>query len=164
MNKRGFTMVEMMISLTILAMLALSLGVAIIMARKLSEASIYQGTALTAALGYMEQIKSMEYFYLQDAYTSPATKYLPTRLDDATPDYLYCGQTNEKELVIDIDKDGNVIKRMKLTITPTITDLSKNGTGLMAMEIILVYSWTAPDSKLPHTRALRTVRSYVPTY
>jgi hypothetical protein len=119
----------------------------------------------------MEQIKSMEYSFLVAAAANPdAAHQLPTKLDDTTPDPLTNGQSNQKTITIDVDSTGHVIKTMKLTVTPTITDISKlntsltNNTTMTAMEILITYQWTAPESKVPYTRAIRAVRSYIPTY
>ena len=163
MKNKGFTLLEMMGSLFVLAMISFSLGLATIQARKSSEAAVLQATATTAVTSYLEQIKSMDYPNLINAIMSPATKPLPTQSDDVTNDYLYVGQANVKNVPVDVKSDGTVIKNIKLTITPTLTDLSATA-GVTAVEILMTYTWSSPSSKVAQSRALRAVRSYVPSY
>ena len=162
-NKKAFTLVEIVISLFILSMMALALGAATIQARKLSEAAVYHATALSAAQGYMEQIQSMEYQNLLDAFYAPTAAPLPTKLDQGTPDPLYINVENEKNVVVDVDASGNPSKSIKMKITPSLSNLE--GTlGYKAMEITLLYEWRSAESATAHKRALRLVRSYVPTF
>lgn len=163
MKTQGFTMVEMIFSLIILAMITFSLGTAMIHTRKSSEAAIYQATALAAVSSYLEQIKSMDYPNLVNAIASPSTKPLPTQSDDNNNDYLYVGQANVKNIATDVTSGGQTIKTFPLTITPTLTDLNPT-LNINAIEIVLTYSWKAPNSKSTQTRALRTIRSLTPSY
>jgi prepilin-type N-terminal cleavage/methylation domain-containing protein len=160
---KGFTLIEMTISLFILAMISLSLGLSSIAARKYSEAAVMQSIAMSMAVSYMEQIKSMDYSKLVNACASPATVPLPTMIDDITSDPLYLNIDNTKTFAIDINNSGAITKKMTMTVKPTLTDLS-GSLNLTAVEVILNYSWTAADSKVPHNRAMRSVRSYIPSY
>lgn len=163
MRNKGFTLLEMVISLFILAMISLSLGSATIQTRKSSEAAVYQATALAMATSYLEQIKSMDYPNLVNAMASPSTKPLPTQIDDNTNDYLYINQANTKNVAVDVTGSGQTLKTMELTITPTLTDMTPI-LNITATEIILTYSWKTTNSKSTQTRALRTIRSFTPSF
>jgi len=166
MRQKGFTLTEIMISLSILAMLALSLGVAILMARKLSDAAVYQGAALAATTNYMEQLLTMSYSTLQTAADSTNPYTLPTQSSAGVADALVTGQANTKTINIGLNSSGNTQKSFQLVITPKLTDLVAvaNAGNVNAIEILLTYSWKGPDSVVPHQRALRVVRSSVSTY
>jgi len=164
-NKKiaGFTLVEIMISLFVLTMMALSFVATAIQARKMSEAAVYHATALSAAQGYIEQIMSMEYQYLINAYYAPGSAPLPTKSDENTDDPLYLNVPNTKQITVDVDKDGNTSKTLEIIVTPKLTNLS-DSLNYNAMEITLEYEWEAPGTSTPHKRALRIARSYVPTF
>jgi hypothetical protein len=155
-----------MISLSIVALLALSLGVAIIMARRLSDAAVYQGAALAATTNYMEQLLTMNYSTLQAAADSVSPYTLPTQSSAGVADSLITTQNNSKTINIGLNSAGAAQKTFQLNITPTLTDLSTdaNAGNVSAIEILMTYSWLGPDSHVPHQRALRVVRSSVPTY
>lgn len=59
--RKGFTLVEIMVSAVILGMLAVGLLATLIQSRKLTEGSIYQSSVNTIMQGYIEQIKNMEF-------------------------------------------------------------------------------------------------------
>jgi prepilin-type N-terminal cleavage/methylation domain-containing protein len=162
MRRHGFTMVEMVISLFVLAMMALALGSATIQARKMSEAAVYKGTAMAAASGYMEQLKSMEYQQLINSITDKSIP-LPTKLDQGTSDPLIVGVENSKKITIDVNSSGEATKTMDFIITPELTNLEPT-LGLRAIEIKLRYKWKAPGSNSYLERGIRSVRSYVPTF
>lgn len=161
--RHGFTLTEIIISLFILTMMGLSFVATAIQARKLSEAAVYHATALSAAQGYMEQIMSMEYQYLLNAYYAPGAAPLPTQLDQGTDDDLYLNVVNTKEVVVDVDANGNTSKTLEIKFTPRLNNLS-GSLSYDAMEITLEYEWMAPGTNTPHKRALRSARSYVPTF
>ncbi len=68
---QGMTLVELMIAMAILSIFSITILSAVLLGRRLSEANIYENTALTVAQGYMEQIKSMEYDVVLECLASP---------------------------------------------------------------------------------------------
>lgn len=66
-SNTGYSLIEVMVSMSILAILALGMSSAIITARFMAESNVYQNTSFTVAQGYIEQIKSMEYGILTNA-------------------------------------------------------------------------------------------------
>lgn len=163
MTKKGFSLIEVVLSLFILAMISLSLGVATISTRKSSEAAVYQATAMSTVSSYLEQIKSMDYPNILAAVASPSTKPLPTQIDDNTNDPLYLNQGNQKVVPVDVGNTGATAKTMTITITPTVTDLSPT-LNMTAVEIILTYTWKADNAKSLQSRAVRAVRSFTPSF
>ena len=65
--RRGFSLVEMMIGMSILVIIAAGTISAIFVSRNLAERNIYDNTAFTVAQGYAEQVKSIEYGLLTNA-------------------------------------------------------------------------------------------------
>ena len=57
--------------MAILSIFSITILSAVLLGRRLSEANIYENTALTVAQGYMEQIKSMEYDVVLECLASP---------------------------------------------------------------------------------------------
>ena len=60
-RSRGFTLVELAISSTILSIGVVGIFGSLLYARTLSEGSIFQNAAITAVQGYIEQMKNMEF-------------------------------------------------------------------------------------------------------
>lgn len=67
----GFTLVEVMVAVLVLAMFVGGMLATLIQSRNLTEGSIYQNSANTIMHGYVEQIKNMEFTDLP--YTSGTT-------------------------------------------------------------------------------------------
>jgi len=57
---RALTLVEVVVALTLLALVLAGILKTILQSRRLTEGSIYQGMATTVANGYMEQMKAMD--------------------------------------------------------------------------------------------------------
>ncbi|NJM55226.1 MAG: prepilin-type N-terminal cleavage/methylation domain-containing protein [Verrucomicrobiae bacterium] len=60
-SRRGFSLTEVLLALTLFAFLALALASGLIVSRKLAESSVYESTAIGVASGYLEQMKGMVY-------------------------------------------------------------------------------------------------------
>ena len=58
---RALTLIEVMLALSVLAMVSLTILSSVLLSRRLAESNVYENTALTVTQGYLEQIKSMEY-------------------------------------------------------------------------------------------------------
>lgn len=90
------TLIEVVIALTVLAISMGGIFATLIQSRRLTEASVVQGSALTIVQGYVEQMKSLEILELvggtTDVYGNPTlttTSYaIPTRSDSTTLDPL----------------------------------------------------------------------------
>ena len=177
----GLTMVEVMVSLGVLAMLMLGLFAALLQSRRLTEASIYQNSANTVIQGYIEQMKNMEFEELSRAV-------IPTRLDEATLDPLTPSTVaiiNPNTVVLGTVPTGvtNNVKVVDVNNTPTITtdDLTLNiwiwvqgmdspAAASLAQSrvlgITMIYVWEHRDGQQIRRflGTVRTIRSFVPTF
>lgn len=63
----GFSLVEAMVALSLIAVLATSTISGVLFTRQLAESNIYQNTALTVSYGYMEQMQAITYTELKNA-------------------------------------------------------------------------------------------------
>lgn len=90
----GITLVELTVSMTILAMLMIGVIAVLIQSRRLTEGSIYQNSATTIVQGYIEQMKNMELSDLP--YYTSAGVLVPgsgTTADTSLPYYNYTSDT-----------------------------------------------------------------------
>ena len=62
--QNGFTLVEVMIAMTLFAFVGIGLVLLSLHVRRLAENNVYQAMAYTIAQGYLEQLKSMAWFDL----------------------------------------------------------------------------------------------------
>jgi type II secretory pathway pseudopilin PulG len=174
-------MVEVMVSLGVLAMLMLGLFAALLQSRRLTEASIYQNSANTVIQGYIEQMKNMEFEELSRAV-------IPTRLDESTLDPLTPSTVaviNPNTVVLGTVPTGvtNNVKVVDVNNTPTITtdDLTLNiwiwvqgmdspAAASLAQSrvlgITMIYVWEHRDGRQIRRflGTVRTIRSFVPTF
>lgn len=72
---RGLTLVEVMVSMTILAAVMLGFLGTFVQSRRISESSVLHAAASSMVYGIIEQIKGLEY-----------TEMLPSKVDDYNPD------------------------------------------------------------------------------
>jgi hypothetical protein len=91
----AMTLMEVIISLSVLAVTMGGVFAALMQSRRLTEGSVVQNSALTVVQGYVEQMKNMELVELvggQDSKGNPvlntASYSIPTRLDDTHTDPL----------------------------------------------------------------------------
>ncbi len=122
------SLVELMVAMTIFAMLALSITAAVIQSQRISQNNIIVNTGYTAAQGYLEQIKSLPYSAIEAALDDPDEVPLPTKsisvlagsdteVEDPIfldgPDRTLSGQSdgsNKRDIMIDLKEndDGSV--------------------------------------------------------
>jgi len=154
----GFTLVELLLSLTVFAILASGLVSSVLQSRRLAESTVFESTALTAALGYLEQMKSLRYEELEVA-AGTAGAVIATRIDQGMPDPLHLGVDNSKQILVDLDAEGLPRRWLDLWVNPRINDLSAS--GLRALEFEITYRWLSPDRRRIHHSTVRYVRSWV---
>jgi prepilin-type N-terminal cleavage/methylation domain-containing protein len=164
-QRSGFSLVEVMIATVILSFMAMTTIAAAMYSRLLSENIIYQNMALTATLGYAEQMRNMNYAELLASYRDPDNVPLPavsasavmigsfTDLDDP----IYVGNNvNNKQILIDIENLGLSNERqvlMNYDLTIEMADLNTGLKPIQAFEIKLNYSWETPRAGGRTTRS-----------
>lgn len=161
-SEKGFSLVEVMIAMAILAVIAMGISQNLILTRGIAETNIREVTANSVISGYLEQLKSMQYERILVSVRDPS-KPLPTKLSEGEPDPLFLGQWMTKTVVIDEDKDGNTTRTMPLHVRVGIEDLAANGNGTV-LAIEFEYAWEDARSRVRRERSLRTMRSFVPTF
>jgi hypothetical protein len=133
---RGLTLVEVMLSMIVLAFAGLGMIKVTYMARVTAEDSIHQSTALVMAQGYLEQLCRLPYSAVTSA---PYTQYNPPGLVQIVDNgaameltdnsgnalgSLLNGQTyGPVTIYLDQDSTGNPTYPMQFSFTPTLTDL-----------------------------------------
>lgn len=153
--KRGVTLVELLFALGIFGLLSAGLILSVYYSQNLANQNIVRSTVETAMIGYQEQIRSIAYSSLLQAYDNPQSTPIPTKslsviaaqeggaveLDDP----LYLDISNEKEIVLDVDRNDNGqitdLKTVTLWVTPQLQTLSADEFGYEAFEVTLDYSW-----------------------
>ena len=160
--KTGFSLIEVIIALAILAMLAMAFTASSLYTRRSAETNVYESTALTVASGYLEQIKSVEYESLVASVLDPNLP-LRTMVNQGTEDPIYLNRFTAKTIVLNEDVAGNPVQRMTVEVMPEIFDMAP-ATGERILNIRITYRWNSVDTGRQQVRTLRTARSYVPTF
>ncbi len=159
---RGFTLLEVMLAMSILALVAVGVTQNLILTRGISESNIRDSTAVAAASGYLEQIKGMEYERILASVRDPATP-LPTVLNQGDPDPIRLDEWTTKMIVIDEEVDNGMKRRMPFHIRVGIDDLEGSGHGSL-LGVSVFFAWEDAKTGRRNERALRTLRSYVPNF
>lgn len=147
---RSLTLVEIMISFSVLLAVATSLLYGFTISRRVAEGSIMQSITTDVAQGFLEQIKVMGYQSLKEVVNDPATKSLATYRPvvsgvSATivPFPMFVDQDHIVPVTMDIKQDGSE-SSFEMTIRPEVKDLFVSPTNpLPAIEVILHYSYTS---------------------
>jgi type II secretory pathway pseudopilin PulG len=151
------TLSEVVVGLALFAMVATGLGASLLQARRLAENNIYRISALVAAQGFLEQLKSM-------AYEDLALNPIPTQINQGQLDPIIPGEWNLK--LIDIhETPNNPQDDMRFWVRPTINELTSVN-GYRAYEIILDYRWEFLEAggRRNFESSIRVIRSLVPNF
>lgn len=191
---RGLTLIEVLVSMTVLIMLTVGIFGGLIQSRRITEGSIYQNSALTIVQGYLEQIKNMEFsslpYRLSDgtlmAGAGSISDEIPTLSDQNTADPLRIssgapltpasivpGSAAPSGVIdnvksIDINQtSGNTADNLQLRLWVWIQDVSDatiDATQVRA--ITLIYQFRIGDGGRGRwvVGSVRNIRSSVPTF
>jgi len=182
----AFTLIEVLISSLVLAILSGGILSMIIQSRRLTEGSIVQNSVVTIMQGYIEQAKSMEYSLLAPSLPSAPSinPTIPTVLDQETPDPLTLSWgtppttmpaigttptgavTNTKNIAI---KNPAVNPNDSITLTiwiwvQDLTDIPNNIGGSKAVTLIYTYQFRDGGRTRSTRNSIRTIRSVVPSF
>ena len=158
----GFTLLEVMMAMAILALVAVGVTQNLILTRGISESNIRDSTAVAAASGYLEQIKAMEYEQILATVRDPSAP-LPTVLNQGDPDPIYLDEWMTKMIVIDEDIDSGSERTMPFHVRVGIDDLAPSDEGPL-LGVSIFFAWEDAKTGRRNERAFRTMRSYVPNF
>ncbi len=174
-TRQAFSLVEVIVAMSIFAFIALGLASAIMQSRRMSEGSIYQTTAYGVVYGYSEQIMAMDFM---DFILSMEDPTLPIVMRAISPsskagsvdieDFLFLNQWSDKEIVLDVRDEGagerSVIMPMRIRITANRLDTGVDPRE--AIEITLEYSFEKPvgNQSVTVNDSIHFVKSAVPIY
>lgn len=184
-GQRGFTLIEVLISSLVMAILMGGVLALMTQSRRLTEGSIFQNSTITILQGYIEQMKNMEYSQVSLSPSSTSTVVtVPTLLDESTPDplTLSAGSPPASIPAIGVTPAGAVdnVKTIDINNTPTnanddlqiniwiwVQDLTGSAANVEnAKAITMIYTWQFKDGGRTRSfrDSVRTIRSVVPSY
>lgn len=145
-SERGLTLVEVMVSGTILTIVSLGILAALIQSRRMTEASIYQNSAVTAMQGYLEQMKNMEFnelpYYsgttLMRGTVTTADDVIYTRLDNTTPDTLRISSGSIPSLATFIAVTNTACAAMTAGTLARTAQITSNSLGTGAIDNVKI--------------------------
>lgn len=171
------TLIEVSIGMFLFLTVAAGLAGALLSSRKMAAAALYESSALVAAEGYMEQMKTLAFSTLSESCadaSSPAS--IPTVSGTGSADALTpstSSTSNWNSRVIDIfghynqtTPPSSATDVMPMSFKVMITDLSA-GTDDERLLIQLDYTWTIPaamGSAKTRSGRLSLIRSSVKAY
>ena len=139
-DRRGLTLVEVMVAVGLFTILAGSVISAALYARKAAEVSLYESTAMAVCTGYMEQLKSMPYADLRNSIT---TGVVNAELDQGVPDPLNLNQWNTRKILIDDNNYRGTRKFAEMRFYVQIVDRQPTSSRDLMM-INIVAAWPDP--------------------
>jgi prepilin-type N-terminal cleavage/methylation domain-containing protein len=182
-RRRGFSLVEIMISMAVLSMMIGGVFVALIQTQRLAESNLAQAYAEVTAQSIIEQLIAQPYTVLSDTTLTSVTIKLPSLNEDNETvmedfELEWAANANDFEAIGTPDPDQGVLTdvayiRESNTIRPErylrmrvclLRDTTANSINNRRVPLTLRYQWAAPDRRIGTepvylTGELRTVRS-----
>lgn len=164
-SRAGYTLVEIVIASVIFAFTSVSLTSLALQTRRFTEEAIYLSTALTAAQGYLEQMKNMDY---NDLFEDP----IPTEFNQGDPDPIIPTPTpidadptnwvwNEKSLELQ-QTPANSADNVRMWLSAHV---EQNNAVSVRITVYFYYESRAfRASRASPIYSLRVIRSQVPTF
>ena len=172
-KSEGFTLIEVIVGMVVFAILATTSSVAFVQTQKLAHANIMHNTARTVIQGYVEQIKGVQYYKLQESMADPTAVPLPTKsisslatgTDIQISDTLFLNSENHKEVLIDIIDRGEGSYEehtMDLYVTPSVNNIASTA-GIDALEFTLNYRYDSlfKGINASHSGSVRFIKTSV---
>lgn len=186
-TNKAFTLLEVIIAMTIFGVVSLSLIAALLQSRRMADTSIYRLTAYTIAQGYIEQIMSHDY---NTVLTSMSDNSIPLDLKSISPiisgasvdpsDDFYINTSNTRDIIIDVrgDTDNDGIEdtaegekfyyvKMPMTFKLTGNQLPTTGADpYHGIEFELEYTYKSGNDRADKiiTQKLQFVKSEIKNY
>lgn len=165
-RRRGFSLIEVTVAFFIFTIVSAGLLALSMQSRRHTEENVYESTAVTAAQGYLEQLKNMQYDLL---FSDP----IPTEFNQGEPDPITATRPpvpadpaswtwNRKSLKMQQTPAGSpedLHVYFAVVVEPAANDLST--------AITVHYFWESHafgTRRLSAMRSIRTIRSRVPTF
>lgn len=140
-----------MISIAVFAIVAAGVSSTTMMTSRLAHENIYKNTAYMVAQSYAEQIKSIRYDVIREAFLDPVGHDIPTqslslgsgagvqKMDDP----LIFGVPVQKDIVVDIEQRGEETHEriMRMWVTAKGRDLTTNTDCWDSIEIEIEFTW-----------------------
>jgi prepilin-type N-terminal cleavage/methylation domain-containing protein len=164
---RGMSLLEVMSGMAILSMVSLGILAALLQSRRLTEGSIYQNTAVTAAQGYIEQMKNMEFDELaQDPIPCRLTENILDPINvSPLPRSTDTQEVNHRFVDLNTTPD-NPEDDMPLDLVVYVENITDPANGIGdAKAISITYTWVVNEGSAQRsfTNTVSCIRSKVPT-
>lgn len=154
-NTSGFTLVEVMISLLILAIAAAGLVSFLIAIQYMAEDNLYESTALTVAISTLEQMKSMTTDNLENRMNA-GNFDLDTGANGIQT--LTLDTTNQLSVPIVTNTDNP--KSIPIVLTPSIESIA----GDTGFWLRIQYQYNLPRNNRTRTEVIGCIRSRVNSF
>lgn len=156
---RAFSLVEMLVSLSIFALLALALTKSLTYSKYLAEDNLYEATSLTTVSSIIEQIKGASIDLIIHPEQTDGKDSFEMLADGVTSRYLILDEYNNLDVPVVTDTDGNNTKTIIVRVRPSITEMT-NGQGFW---IEVKYEFDHLRTGRTQTNIVRNARSKVPS-
>lgn len=164
---RAVSLVELVVSLGILTIVAVSMISVTFLIRSTAEQAVYQNSALTLAQGYLEQLRSLDYTSLSTAAASTSSPLAlinaaGATVTDEAGNALNNGDWAREVVFLDVNANGQNIQPLTFRFRPVLTNMTGTAVGVeLSVFFETTYNWGVTRT---YRGALRSVRSSVPTY
>ena len=178
-SSTGYTLVEVMIGMTIFAIGAFGLLGATMMVRRAAEENVYNTMALSLAQSYMEQLRATPYSTLQNVAASstvpvPLVNSAANPVTDTSGGGVTNNDTDWSQDIVYLDEDAahNPIQQMAFRFKISLTDLATvspapgNGsTPVSGIEAVVTFQCTYNFGTVRvYNGTYRSVISGMPSY
>ena len=154
-NTSGFTLVEVVISLLILAIAAAGLVSFLISIQYMAEDNLYESTALTVAISTLEQMKSMATENLENSMNSAEFE-----LNTGVSGIQVLALEEANELSVPIVTNTETPKSVAIVLTPNIESIA----GDTQFWLRVQYQYNHPRNDRTRTKVIGCIRSRVNSY
>lgn len=154
----AFSLVEMMVSMFVLALLALALTKLLLFSKVTAEDNLYEATSLTVAISIIEQMHGASLNLLENPSQESGSEVFEMVIGGNVKKSVFLGEENLLEVPIVTDSSGVIAKTLPLTITPRIDPMG-NGMGYW---LSIKYAYDHPRTNRTRTQIMRSARSTVP--
>jgi prepilin-type N-terminal cleavage/methylation domain-containing protein len=156
-GRRGFSLVEVVISMFVLAIFVLAFTQTLIFTKYQAEDNLYAATALTVGVSAIEQMKSVSLARLESPPNINGKPYFRMEVMGQNSIELFLDEANSIEVPIVTEEGGNTEKTMTLEITPSLQKM----VDLPGYWIEITYAYAHPQTGRIRTEILRNARSDV---